>query len=380
MNQFYPYYSGGPVPLRMSPQTLQANFTGTARDYFKSIDCPELGAIFLLANTLYGYGTDADVSKFFLFNSVPPGYYALFFKQGCPANAPLGVCDFGNHSKDFIINPFLRIKQGFHTLFRTMATKSNANFMTNIDIDSITRTAAGSKNQAAPVHVKFHRNNVGYPHPETADFDFLIVSSHTSHAVSTFLKDATADEIRVFGSRNTNTIVSTLVQSDRTGTYNHSNTQVILDYEGLVGYDKETAATGERATGFYDFTSYAKNVSPSKTYTVSYQIAESFDIDTVDPLYYRAPSSTTKSFLNTNQNVLLKQMNGYGFSGFKVAQQTIHGYAPRYTLDEVQKGLMWDALDLQGKVGTWYIGASLCQEVTEVVASFNMQLLKKFGI
>ncbi len=387
---YYPYYNGFPIPNQIPATVLAANYTGTAAQYFNSIGCPELNAMVAIATTLYGYGSSIDITKYFLFSSVPPPYFALLLKQGCPASAPLGVCSFGPHTTDFIINPFLRIKEGFHTLFQMMAAKSGATFMTSVNIQSITRAAAGTK-QPRNVHVVYTQEGKPNPKgpplgkktppspPSTADFDFLIISSHTAHAINQgYIKDPTPEEMAVFGYRKTSTIVSTLVGAESPA-FSSSATPTLLFLDTLLEFD--TAPFRGTSTAVVDFTNYATSIpSGSDTrYIVSYQIYEGYDIDAVIPNYVNNPPAANQ-FLGSAKNTLFHQLKSYGFTNLAVEQQNVFSYSPQLTEAQIQSGLVWKQLDIQGTVGTWYIGAGLCYEITEFVASFNLQLLNKFGI
>eukprot|EP00899_Mesostigma_viride_P020215 jgi/Mesvir1/28195/Mv04749-RA.1 len=378
MTLYAPYVQAGlRTPLRIPTDVLQRSFAGKADDYFEEIGCPELGVMVAIANTLYGYGSDEMITKFYLFSLLTPGYFNLFFNRGCPPQAPLGVCNFGDHGNDTVVNPFFRIKEGFHTVFRKMAEESGASFETGVRVMRVTRTAAGTP-QSHPIKVKYRKGGAEY----VKHFDFLIISGNPAGAVSTYLADAMPEERRVFATRKKSSIVSTLLSArsryvntpEANGTPKlHSPTLLFLD-EIVALY--APANTGP-ATALVDYTKFVPGFTDDshKKFFVSYQTIRNVDVDSEDWTRLDA-ERLRKDALRTLQN----QLEPLGFSRITPYQQQAFSYNPRLTQDEVQAGTLWDIIDLQGRADTWYIGAYCTFESVESVTNYNMMLLNKFGI
>ena len=53
-------------------------------------------------------------------------------------------------------------------------------------------------------------------------------------------------------------------------------------------------------------------------------------------------------------------------------------YFKRYSTTDIEKGVLWDIIDMQGKYGMWYLGSSVSFESVKSVMEYDRMLLRLF--
>ena len=69
----------------------------------------------------------------------------------------------------------------------------------------------------------------------------------------------------------------------------------------------------------------------------------------------QSKSELNRTFIENKQNLQANQI-----SVFKMEQWR---YFPRYSEEDMESGILWRILELQGKYGMWYAGSSVCFEI-----------------
>ena len=81
----------------------------------------------------------------------------------------------------------------------------------------------------------------------------------------------------------------------------------------------------------------------------------------------QSKSELNRTFIENKQNLQANQI-----SVFKMEQWR---YFPRYSEEDMESGILWRILELQGKYGMWYAGSSVCFESVKSVVEYNKILV-----
>ena len=54
-------------------------------------------------------------------------------------------------------------------------------------------------------------------------------------------------------------------------------------------------------------------------------------------------------------------------------------YFPRYSTEDIESGILWRILEMQGKYGMWYTGSSVIFESAKSVAEYNDLLVENMA-
>ena len=68
-----------------------------------------------------------------------------------------------------------------------------------------------------------------------------------------------------------------------------------------------------------------------------------------------------------------KRMGGTDLQLFNI---TTWNYFPRFSPADVEEGVLWRILEMQGTYGMWYIGSSVCFESVKSVTDYNKMIVQ----
>ena len=69
-------------------------------------------------------------------------------------------------------------------------------------------------------------------------------------------------------------------------------------------------------------------------------------------------------------------MKGMGGTDLKLFNLTTWNYFPRFSPADIEEGVLWRVLEMQGQYGMWYIGSSVCFESVKSVTEYNKMLVQ----
>ena len=53
-------------------------------------------------------------------------------------------------------------------------------------------------------------------------------------------------------------------------------------------------------------------------------------------------------------------------------------YFKRYSTTDIEQGVLWKIIDMQGKYGMWYLGSSVSFETVKAVMEYDRMLIRMF--
>ena len=69
-------------------------------------------------------------------------------------------------------------------------------------------------------------------------------------------------------------------------------------------------------------------------------------------------------------------MKSMGGKDLDLCNLTTWNYFPRFSPADIEKGVLWRVLEMQGQYGMWYIGSSVCFEIVKSVTEYNKMLVQ----
>ena len=89
--------------------------------------------------------------------------------------------------------------------------------------------------------------------------------------------------------------------------------------------------------------------------------------------YQYGTSRTTRYTVN---DILKDALKKNGVTKLGILKTITWRYFPRYSPADIQGGILWDTLKIQGKYGMWYAGASVIFESVKSVVEYNKLLVR----
>ena len=130
-------------------------------------------------------------------------------------------------------------------------------------------------------------------------------------------------------------------------------------------YDNRVIAQRDSYSAINEFTG---PLYQNATYPISKD--NSSFMTTVD--YIMAKIKQSESELNRTFIEHKQRLKANRTSIFKMEQWR---YFPRYSEEDMESGILWRILELQGKYGMWYTGSSVCFESVKSVVEYNKILV-----
>ena len=104
----------------------------------------------------------------------------------------------------------------------------------------------------------------------------------------------------------------------------------------------------------------------------------------------RSPIRTTVVYQMTEQGSCPRRLNLYlnlrktmrnlGASYLNIKVMKTWRYFPRYSIEDLEDGVLWKILEMQGRYGMWYIGSSVSFESVKSVAEYNELILENYQV
>ena len=252
------------------------------------------------------------------------------------------------------------LKNGFQQLWKTIVDKEKINVIFNVKIHLVVRNyTLGSS------AIRLYKSH-GKKDPKWEDFDFLIWSPEMEQSINLW-NNSTPLEKKLFSNTKSTFFTSSIVNY-----FDRIRGLTPIDYwidkmnnkvEHSVWAQRDTYSVLNGYTGpLYRNKTFplGDDLKPTKT-VITYQMAD-------DP-----PNSEDL------KKSLCKQFKTIGHQ-INIMAAITWRYFPRYSLEQIQQGVLWDILDMQGQYGMWYIGSSVSFESIKSVVQYNKFLLKNLEL
>ena len=249
------------------------------------------------------------------------------------------------------------LKHGFQNLWEVIAKKNNLNITYNTTITKIKRESAGDQQDVWINKINHH----GDEHWQR--YDFLIWSPEIGTSLHLFENRWGKEEDLL--SRATVTYFTTSLFNS----LNQSRGLSPIDYwirhtkskdENIVWAQRDTYAIMRHHYGLLYRGNMYKTGDDRKSMmtSISYQMG-----------------SKELSVKKLNKH-LKNHFEKIGGTNIDIKRTITWRYFPRYSVKDMEDGILWKILKMQGKYSMWYIGSSVSFESVKSVIEYNKLLLK----
>ena len=76
--------------------------------------------------------------------------------------------------------------------------------------------------------------------------------------------------------------------------------------------------------------------------------------------------------------MLYRYMQSKGRVPYRIVRRLQTPYFTRFPMRALDRGILWDVLDLQGNKNTWYIGGSVTVDAAGIVIQYNDKILRNY--
>ena len=316
---------------------------GSFADFLKRNNLPLLNTFAYSILTKPGYGQPNRISAIYALSFVTPTVIR-------------NILTYRTTRSTLIDSGFLEVLE---KLIKTFHIKVKL----NTNIKKIVRY----KNQPlGKIHITHSEKSL--PWSRTSYFDFLVVAVPMKNLFGVI--DLSSSEKAIFGKQFTDTyFVSTLCD---TPFGKRSDNPLEAEPEKLLQYDYEPY-------GFVDLYAAYNNIT-GPTYKQGL-IAGGLDgLNIQTSLYLQAGRTDPRipivmKDIDTKFGKYLKTKRR---TPYKIVRKFITPYFTRFPIPDLDKGILWDVLDLQGTHDTWYIGGSVTIDAAGAVIQYNDKLLRSY--
>ena len=97
---------------------------------------------------------------------------------------------------------------------------------------------------------------------------------------------------------------------------------------------------------------------------------------TTTVVYHMSRTKFTENQLKQN---IVTRKKFFNATNITFAKMTQWRYFPRYSTEDIESGILWRILEMQGKYGMWYTGSSVIFESAKSVAEYNNLLVENMA-
>ena len=78
--------------------------------------------------------------------------------------------------------------------------------------------------------------------------------------------------------------------------------------------------------------------------------------------------------------MVTKHLRKIGGKNINVKELKTWRYFPRYSPKQMEQGVLWRILEMQGRFNMWYIGSSVCFESVKSVTEYNKLIIENMEL
>jgi len=256
------------------------------------------------------------------------------------------------------------LKSGFQNLWETIVREENIAVTFHVDILKIYRpvtqlyktssTYVESKCREAWI-LKQDRNE---PFPTWERYDFIIWSPEMKESLHLW-KDLVSTEKEIFSKTTPNFFTTSLVDTrDMTRgltPIDYWVDNVVKKRDNSVWAQRDTYAVNNKFLG----PKYQTGTFPTGA----------DDLDKRTCVVYQM--GNTKSSEKKLKRILLKHLRNLQGKDIEIKKFKTWRYFPRYSPGDMEQGVLWRILEMQGRFNMWYIGSSVSFESVKSVVEYN---------
>ena len=264
------------------------------------------------------------------------------------------------------------LKSGFQNLWETIVDQEGIDVTFNVDIFSLYRGI--DRECRDNLYRGFDREcrdgawlhkREGHRQPTWEYFDFIIWSPEMKTSISRW-RDNIPLERQLLTATNHVYFTTSIVDSE-----NETRSLAPIDY-WLDNIRRNIAnSVWSQRDSYAAIRSHYKGILYQNNSLPNGNDGKSTRTNIVYQLSYK---NTAKQHIKT---ILIKHFEKIGGTDIKVIKMKTWRYFPHYSPAHMEQGYLWRILEMQGKYGMWYIGASVSFESVKSVVEYNKLLLRK---
>ncbi|KAK3088498.1 hypothetical protein FSP39_019896 [Pinctada imbricata] len=267
---------------------------------------------------------------------------------------------------DDTVPVFTFFDTGLISLFETLIRRFAIDVKLNVDIRRIRRDDSKSFGN---IQIEFsNRNNP--MSTMVKEYDFLIISPAMRYLLD--IIDVSPIEKKIFRRQLTDTFfMSTLVDSPFgvRSAYPfdvHRKRLIRYDFEPYVGIDVFSVSKN------YSGESYKLGLTPGGKDGRRIQSTVYYQVGRDDPRIQEVGRYAEEK--------LHKHLREKHRIPYSLIARFITPYFTRFSVPDMDKGIIWDVFDLQGHRKTWYIGGSVTFDTAGAVIEYNEKILRNYRL
>ena len=257
------------------------------------------------------------------------------------------------------------LKSGFQNLWETIVEKENIQVTFNVDILQVFRPATQRLDKKTKCRDVWIAQRIGKNGtPKWVHYNFLIWSPEMKDSLHLW-KNPVSQEVEFFSKTQERYFTTSLID-----TKNMIRGLTPIDYwVDNMAQKKEYSVWAQRD-------SYGVLNKQSGTEYRSAKLPTSNDENdrrrsTV--VYQMGRTLSSERYL---MKILRKHIKGINGEILYVLDMKTWRYFPRYSPEDMEKGILWRILEIQGRYNIWYIGSSVSFESVKSVVEYNRLIVE----
>ena len=255
------------------------------------------------------------------------------------------------------------IDTGLVDVLETLVKRFQIDIKLNADIQKIVRHKNHPKGKVEITYGIGQNKNA-----HVSYFDFLVVAVPMKNLFGVI--DLSPPERVIFGQQFTDTYFISTLCDGPFGERTESPVEIFL--EKLFQYDYEPFLARDYYAEYNNITgpTYKQGLIRGGLDGASIQTTQYLQLGRIDP---RIPAVAKDVEQKLDTFLGSKKRTPY-----RIIQKFVTPYFTRFPIPALDKGILWDVLDLQGTHNTWYIGGSVTIDAAGAVMQYNDKLLRSY--
>lgn len=342
--EIFGQYEGDLMP-EPTPE-VKVEIRGTFLEFLEKHNLLGMAPILYASSSVQGYGRLDEIPALYGLMWNTPNLMAALLKRLSGQTEGTGL---------------YMLRHGFKTLWEKIIEKENLKVTFEVKIQKLYRVKSSSKKEIK-ILMKAGENQQSMWHT----YDFVIWSPEMKTSFNIW--DENEEEIYYFSRTKPSFFTTALVDTNNTLRglspidYWFDNINKKRQHSLWAQRDSYAALNGIGGDLYKEGITVSGNDGTTTRTTITYQMSDS------KPIY---------TLLRRKLEESLKKINA---TSVKVYHMKTWRYFPRYSVKDLEEGMLWRILEMQGKYDMWYIGSSVSFESVKSVIEYNKMVLKHFII
>ena len=255
------------------------------------------------------------------------------------------------------------IDTGLIDVLETLVKRFQIDVKLNADIQKIVRHKNHPKGKVEITYGIGQNKNA-----HVSYFDFLVVAVPMKNLFGVI--DLSPPEKVIFGQQFTDTYFISTLCDGPFGERTESPVEIFL--EKLFQYDYEPFLARDYYAEYINITgpTYKQGLIRGGLDGANIQTTQYLQLGRIDPRIPTVAKDVERrldTFLGSKKRI-----------PYRIIQKFVTPYFTRFPIPALDKGILWDVLDLQGTRDTWYIGGSVTIDAAGAVMQYNDKLLRSY--